>query len=312
METSPPRVSVCMTTYNHAPYLRQAVESVLSQQTSFGVELVLGEDCSTDRTAEICREYAAKYPGRVRLVTGGRNVGWRANYRRTFDACRGKYVAYCDGDDWWTDPRKLQMQVDLMEADPACGLCYTRTERYDQQTGVCTPFPAECSTDFGRMVFRNPVDNCCALARRDLVARYYAEVRPEEHPEWLTDDQPMWLWCALHAGVRCLDSVTAVHRVLPASVSHSARYREQIAFVDSLCDIGLWLDARYAGRKYRFRLRRKRSSDALWVLSHHGTIREYLARWRRDLAAAPRLLFCPEGYGLLVKKLLFRPKNNGQ
>ena len=95
MET--PLVSVCMTTYNHAPYLRQAVESVLSQQTSFDFELVLGEDCSTDLTAEICREYAAKYPGRVRLVTGARNVGWRANYRRTFDACRGKYVAYCDG-----------------------------------------------------------------------------------------------------------------------------------------------------------------------------------------------------------------------
>ena len=81
MET--PLVSVCMTTYNHAPYLRQAVESVLSQQTSFDFELVLGEDCSTDLTAEICREYAAKYPGRVRLVTGARNVGWRANYRRT-------------------------------------------------------------------------------------------------------------------------------------------------------------------------------------------------------------------------------------
>ena len=64
-----------MTTYNHAPYLRQAIESVLSQQTSFGVELVLGEDCSTDLTAEICREYAAKYPGRVRLVTGARNGG---------------------------------------------------------------------------------------------------------------------------------------------------------------------------------------------------------------------------------------------
>lgn len=113
MET--PLVSVCMTTYNHAPYLRQAVESVLSQQTLFDFELVLGEDCSTDLTAEICREYAAKYPGRVRLVTGARNVGWRANYRRTFDACRGKYVAYCDGDDWWTDPCKLQMQADLME-----------------------------------------------------------------------------------------------------------------------------------------------------------------------------------------------------
>ena len=89
METSPPLISVCMTTYNHAPYLRQAIESVLSQQTSFRVELVLGEDCSTDGTAELCREYAAKYPGRVRLVTGARNVGWRAHKPRAGGAGRG-------------------------------------------------------------------------------------------------------------------------------------------------------------------------------------------------------------------------------
>lgn len=126
MET--PLVSVCMTTYNHEAYLRQAVESILAQETSFDVELVLGDDCSADSTAAICREYAAKYPGRVRFVTGERNVGWRANYRRTFEACRGKYVAYCDGDDWWSDPRKLQMQADLLESDPSCGMCYTRQQ----------------------------------------------------------------------------------------------------------------------------------------------------------------------------------------
>ena len=77
-----PLVSVCMTTYNHEPYIAEAIESVLAQQTSFGVELVVGEDCSTDRTAAICREYAAKYPDRIRLVTSPENVGWRANYRR--------------------------------------------------------------------------------------------------------------------------------------------------------------------------------------------------------------------------------------
>ena len=193
-----------------------------------------------------------------------------------------------------------------LEADPSCGLCYTRTERCDQATGVRTPFPTECSTRFDRMVFRNPVDNCCAVARRELVARYYAEVRPEEHPEWLTDDQPMWLWCALHAGVCFVDAVTAVHRVLPASVSHSGLYRRRIAFVDSLCDIGLWMDARYHGGRCRRGLLRKRSSDALWVLSYHGGVGEYLARWWRDVRRTPWLLLCPEGYGLLVKKLLFR------
>ena len=152
MET--PLVSVCMTTYNHEAYLRQAVESILAQETSFDVELVLGDDCSADSTAAICREYAAKYPGRVRFVTGERNVGWRANYRRTFEACRGKYVAYCDGDDWWSDPRKLQMQADLLESDPSCGMCYTRASNYYQNTGLTEPDHEEHFTDFDRLLCR--------------------------------------------------------------------------------------------------------------------------------------------------------------
>ena len=224
MET--PLVSVCMTTYNHEAYLRQAVESILAQETSFDVELVLGDDCSADSTAAICREYAAKYPGRVRFVTGQRNVGWRANYRRTFEACRGKYVAYCDGDDWWSDPRKLQMQVDLLESDPSCGMCYTRASNYYQNTGLTEPDHEEHFTDFDRLLCRLTIANCATLARRDLIARYYAEVRPDEHPEWLTDDAPMWLWFAVCSRVRYLPAITAVHRRDGREVAHTAADRE--------------------------------------------------------------------------------------
>ena len=142
-ENNTPLVSVCMTAYNHEDYIAEAIESVLAQQTSFGVELVLGEDCSTDRTGPICREYAAKYPDRIRLVTSPGNVGMRANYRRTFDACRGKYVAYLDGDDWWTDPQKLELQVELMESDPECGMCYARSYFWiEAEKRVASLFPA--------------------------------------------------------------------------------------------------------------------------------------------------------------------------
>ncbi|WP_418991058.1 glycosyltransferase family 2 protein [Alistipes sp.] len=303
-----PLVSVLMTTYNHAPYLAQAVEGVLAQQTSFVVELVLGDDCSTDGTAAICRDYEARYPERIRLVTGPHNVGWRANYRRTFDACRGRYVAYCDGDDWWTDPLKLQKQVERMEADPALGMCYTRAMNYWQAEDRTEPDEEEHFTDFDRLLCRLTICNCTTLARRELIARYYDEVRPEEHPEWMTDDQPMWLWFAARSRVCCLPEITAVHRRLPVSVSHSTAYRRRIAFCDSLMDISLWFDARYGGRRNRFRILRRRSSVALWVLSFEGSAGEYLARWGRDVWGCPRLLLTPEGAGLLVKKILFRRK----
>ena len=301
-----PLVSVCMTTYNHEAYIRQAIEGVLAQQTSFGVELVLGEDGSTDGTAAVCREYARRFPDRVRVVGGGENVGWRANYRRTFDACRGKYVAYCDGDDWWDDPLKLQTQVGLLESDPACGMCCTAATDFYQATGERKPYPPERYTDFGRLLLRTTVANCTTLARRGLIARYYDEIRPELHPEWLTDDWPMWLWFAACSRIRFIDRPTALHRRLPASVSHSAEYSQRIAFRDSLMGISLWFDECYTGGRNRFRILRERSAVALWILSYHGPVREYLVRWWRDLKATPRLLLCPEGAGLLVKKVLFR------
>ncbi len=297
-----------MTTYNHAPYLRQAIESVLAQQTPFGVELVLGDDCSTDGTTEICRGYAARYPDRVRLVTGEHNLGWRANYRRTFEACRGKYVAYCDGDDWWSDPQKLRRQVEAMEADPACGMCYTRAYNYYQGTDRTEPDHEEHYTDFDRLLCSLTICNCTTLARRELIARYYGEVHPEAHSEWLTDDAPMWLWFSVCSRISYLPVLTAVHRRLPQSVSHSTQWHKRIAFCDSLMDISLWFEAHYGTGHNRMRILRKRSSVALWVLSYNGTVREYLARWRHDITAAPRLLFYPEGAGLLVKKILFRQK----
>lgn len=171
-----------MTTYNHAPYIARAIESVLAQRTSFAVELLLGEDCSSDSTPDICRSYAARYPDRIRLVTSEHNVGMRANYRRTIEACRGRYVAICDGDDWWCDPEKLERQVAMLEADPSLGLCYTRSLRLFEGTGRELHYPEVMLTDFDRLLFNNTVENCTAVARRDLILRYYAEVRPEEHP----------------------------------------------------------------------------------------------------------------------------------
>ena len=304
-----PLVSVCMTAYNHEAYLAEAIEGVLMQRTAFGVELVLGEDCSTDRTAAICREYAARYPGRIRLVAGPENVGWRANYRRTVAACRGKYVAFCDGDDRWCDPLKLQMQAELLEADPSCGMCYTRTEKADGRRGVREYLPqGEPSTDFRSLLRSYTIGNCSAMGRRDLLERFYAEVRPELRSEWLTGDVPMWLWVAAHARIAFIDRVAAVHRVLERSVSHDPGYARRIAFCDSVAEIGLWFDDRYGARRDRQRLLRRKSEVALWVLSRNGTAAAYLARWWKDVRSCPSLLFDAAGYGLFVKKLLLRRK----
>ena len=110
------KVSVAMITYNHERFIAQAIESVLMQQTDFAVELVIGEDCSTDGTRAIVRDYGERYPERIRLLLPEHNLGMMPNFVATLKACRGQYVASVEGDDYWTDPHKLQKQVDFLES----------------------------------------------------------------------------------------------------------------------------------------------------------------------------------------------------
>ena len=297
-----PLVSVCVTAYNHAPYIAQALESILAQRTSFGVEIVVGDDCSGDGTAEIVSHYVAQYPDRVRLIAGERNVGMRANYRRVVEACRGEYVAMCDGDDYWCDEEKLQRQVEVLEKDKGVGLCYSRSRRFYEGVGEEWCYPrGEMYCDFRSLLFSNTVDNVSAIARRDLVLQYYLEVRPEEHPEWLTDDQPMWLWVAAKSKVVALERVTAAHRLLAESQSQSQDYRKRIAFCDSLMDISIWMDKAVGDGSSVAALKRKRMEVALWVLGQSGSFGEYLTRWWRDVCDAPMLAFDLAGYWLWLK-----------
>lgn len=119
-----PVVSVLMITYNHERYLGQAVAGIVSQQADFPFELVIGEDCSTDGTRARVMDLQREYPHLIRVVHSARNVGANRNFQRVLERCRGEFVAVCEGDDFWRDPRKLQRQVDYLRAHPGHVLSY--------------------------------------------------------------------------------------------------------------------------------------------------------------------------------------------
>jgi glycosyltransferase involved in cell wall biosynthesis len=109
-----------MPAYNHEKFITQAVQSALSQQTHFHVEIIIGEDCSTDHTREVVIVLQNTYPDKIRLLLHEQNQGLlgKNNTVQIFNACRGKYIAFLEGDDYWTHPQKLQRQVDFLEANP--------------------------------------------------------------------------------------------------------------------------------------------------------------------------------------------------
>lgn len=118
MRDSDIKVSVMMVTYNHGEYIEQAIQSVLSQNTDFKYELLIGEDCSTDNTREIAERYQMEYPQIIRIVRHNKNVGALKNEAELRKRCRGQYIAVLEGDDYWIYPDKLKRQAEFLDCHP--------------------------------------------------------------------------------------------------------------------------------------------------------------------------------------------------
>lgn len=129
------KLSVCCITYNQEAYICQALEGMLMQQTTFDFEIVVGEDRSTDQTMAIIERYQQLHPSRIRVLRHEENVGARKNFAATLLACKGEYIAICEGDDYWTDPLKLQKQVDFLDTHPDYKLCFHNSSIYYQDNG---------------------------------------------------------------------------------------------------------------------------------------------------------------------------------
>ena len=305
-QTLEPLVSVCITAYNHEKYISDAIRGALMQKCSFPYEIVVGVDVSKDRTLSICKDFEKANPDKIRILERKERLGMRGNYHGTIESCRGKYIAMLDGDDWWREDDKLQLQAEALEKDPEAGMCYTFSRRQTED-GKYTIYPErKPTTDYQSMILSNPAENCATMARRDLIMEYYREIAPENHPEWLTDDLPMWFYVAGRKKVIFIARESAVHRILPQSGSHFLDHKRIIAFCDSLVDISLFFDKRNLNGKMHLKLICKRQNDALWLLSFKGSNREFIARWFQDIRRNPILLMNPAPYVLFIKKIFYR------
>lgn len=115
-----PKLSVCCITYNHAKYLRRAIDSVLNQVVDFNFEIIIGDDFSTDGSREILKNYEHRYPGLIRLILQTSNTGGRKNFHDVYSAATGEYVIALETDDFWIDSNKLKIQVDFLNQHPEC------------------------------------------------------------------------------------------------------------------------------------------------------------------------------------------------
>ncbi len=213
-------VSVLMITYNHEKYITQAIDSVLKQKTNFEFEIVIGEDCSTDRTREIILEYKSRHSDKIKLLLQETNKGAIQNFIDTFRLCNGEYIAFLEGDDYWIDPYKLQKQVDFLEANPDYGLVHTNVIVVDNENKVIY-FSDETKPDgdvfYYLLTKRAFIVTCSVCARGDLVR----EIANRAITEKLTFVFDYWLWLhiAMRSKVHYLKEATSAYRSHPGGIS---------------------------------------------------------------------------------------------
>jgi glycosyltransferase involved in cell wall biosynthesis len=178
-------VSVCCVTYNHENYIAQALDGFLMQETNFKFEILIGEDNSTDHTKAIIQDYCERYPGIITLVSQDTNIGAIKNQISILTRAKGKYVAMCDGDDFWTDASKLQKQVDFLEANDEYVICCHHTKVIDNQgkTVYVKNFPVELKFDYKDLLLGKREETRTS----SLMIRNIKEVREVTAQRWYLD-----------------------------------------------------------------------------------------------------------------------------
>jgi glycosyltransferase involved in cell wall biosynthesis len=249
-----PKISVLMITFNHARFIRQALESVLAQKLDFSYEVVIGDDASPDGTGVILAEYAENFPDRIRLLRRAQNIGMNANFADTLAACRGEYVAVLEGDDYWTDDQKLARQAGFLDGHPECVSCFhnvmvfsddatTPMAGYHAQPNgrqlVCAPdLPARLSqNDFFK---RNYIPTCSVMFRRSSAGTL---------PPWFTKlhlgDQPLHILCTEHGLAAYLPEVMGTYRLHSSSVWSG---KSQLHRMSRALEMYAELDRHFQGR----------------------------------------------------------------
>lgn len=267
-------VSVLMPTYNHERTVAKAIDSFLAQSiNSNGIEaeLIISDDFSTDKTAEICAKYSSKYPDRIKYYRQEKNLGLIANYAFLLGKTDAKYIAILESDDYWTHPRKIDMQVSIMEKNPDCGLVYTTCTYKPQKSAVensaidqNSEMTGNIAEDFQINIIRYPqmfkeliksnkIPAVTVLFRRSLYEKY-CNINDYLINKFVTFDYPVWLTLASVSDFCFLNINTAVYSIGSESISNNGSYEKRLQFQNGIDAIVDYICARFLNKDMTLRV----------------------------------------------------------
>ena len=221
-----PLVSISCITYNHEPYIVQALNGFLMQKTSFPFEILIHDDASTDRTADIIREYEAKFPKLIKPIYQKENQYSKGNRSIlasfVYPRAKGKYIALCEGDDYWIDENKLQMQVDFLENNPEYTMCFHGAiEHFENKTIKDKEFSKIENRDYtSKEIFNRWIIPTASVVLRKVIIdnEFYNNLRSDSN--LLFGDTPLFLTATKFGKVYGFSSVMSVYRRQENGVSY--------------------------------------------------------------------------------------------
>jgi glycosyltransferase involved in cell wall biosynthesis len=213
------KLSVCIITFNHENFIRTAIEGALMQKTNFPFEVIIGEDFSADNTRNICLEYKNNNPNIIKLYLREKNIGMMNNFIETLKECKGKYIALCEGDDYWTDPYKLQKQVDILEANQYLVGCFHNSEErywndYSKASSLYLSFDSGQEVSIKNITSYNMIPTASVVFKTPIQIELFSE----KFLKLPVGDWPIHLLNTRNGNYYYLPQVMSVRNLYPSSV----------------------------------------------------------------------------------------------
>ena len=232
------KISVVITAYNHEKYIAQCLESVLNQKGDFQLEIVVGDDDSTDNTRKIVEEFQKRYPDILSVLHREKNMGVIKNLKRCLKACSGEYIAICEGDDYWTDEKKLQKQKDFLEIRKECSMCFSAILLYYEEKHLFVPHDAQASLKKDAITIEDLIQNnyignfSCCMYRVDTVKKLPQGIYDLNTVDWMFN-----MACAELGKIGFIKDQMSVYRLHPGGAwtgKNKIQKREEICnYIDT-------------------------------------------------------------------------------
>lgn len=226
-----PLVSICCLAYNHEPYIRQCIEGFLMQKTTFSFEVLIHDDASTDKTAEIIREYELMYPGIIKpiyQIENQHSKGIKVSATYNFPRAIGKYIAMCEGDDYWIDPLKLQKQINFLEANSNYSMCFHNSLIYNHEklrdSHLFNTYRLPQNVSYKEVIDSWIVPTASMMFIKECVNNLPSWAKS---PKVLSGDLVLILLSIKHGQIGYIDEIMSVYRRNFDGTSATAQYKKK-------------------------------------------------------------------------------------